>query len=257
MLTRLVVLALAVVGCSVGPGAQPAENVAGRQFLSTRVTENGELRPLVEGTQLRLTFEETRLSANAGCNTMNGGYTITAGQLLVGDLATTMMACAQPLMTQDQWLAAFLNSRPIIRVAGSDMTLAADGTIINLVDREVAEPDQALVGTLWMLESVTTNDAVTSYNVDPAPRLVLAPGGNVTFSTGCNDGFGTYTSTDTQITFSGLGTTRKACEPDLMTLESQILTVLDSGPVDYTIDGSTLTLTAGDNGLTYKAIAGG
>ena len=86
---------------------------------------------------------------------------------------------------------------------------------------------------------------------------MLAADGNVTFTTGCNDGFGTYTSTDTTITFSALGTTRKACEPDAMKLESQVLTVLDAGTVEYEIDGSSLTVTAGDNGLTYKAIAGG
>jgi heat shock protein HslJ len=254
---RIVALAFVAAACSVGPGAQPAENVAGRQFLSTRVTENGELRPLVEGTQILLAFEAVRLSANAGCNTMSGGYTITAGQLLVGDLATTMMACAQPLMTQDQWLAAFLNKRPQIQVSGTDMVLSADGTIITFMDREVAEPDQALVGTVWLLESVTANQAVTSYAVERPPQLVLAPDGKVTFTTGCNDGFGTYTSTDTTITFSALGTTRKACEQTAMTLESQVLTVLNAGAVEYEIDGSSLTLTAGDNGLTYRAVAGG
>jgi heat shock protein HslJ len=256
MLIRLAILGFLAAACNVGPGAQPAESVAGRQFLSTSVSENGQPRPLEAGTRIQLAFEEVRLSANAGCNTMNGGYTITAGQLLVGDLATTMMACAQPLMNQDQWLAAFLNKRPLIRLTGSDLTLEADGTIISFVDREVAEPDAELVGTLWTLESVTANDAVSVYNVTPAPRLVLAPGGNVTLTTGCNDGFGTYTATDTTITFSALGTTRKACEPHLMTLESQILTVLGAGEVQYHVDGSSLTLTAGDNGLTYRAIGG-
>jgi heat shock protein HslJ len=256
MLIRFAVLGLLAAACSVGPGAQPVENVAGRQFLSTGVTEKGAPRPLEDGTRIQLAFEAVRLSANAGCNTMSGGYTITAGQLLVGDLATTMMACAQPLMNQDQWLAAFLNKRPLIRVSGNDLTLEADGTIISFVDREVAEPDAELVGTLWTLESVTANQAVTVYNVTPAPRLVLAPGGNVTFTTGCNDGFGTYTSTDTSITFSALGTTKKACEPTAMTLESQVLSVLGAGTVAYEIDGSSLTLKVGDNGLTYRAIGG-
>jgi heat shock protein HslJ len=255
MLIRLAVLGLLAAACTVGPGAQPAENVAGRQFLSTGVTVKGAPLSLVEGTRILLAFEEVRLSANAGCNTMSGGYTITAGQLLVGDLATTMMACAQPLMTQDQWLAAFLNKRPLIRLSGSDLTLEADGTIVSFVDREVAEPDLPLVGTNWILESVTSNQAVTSYNVTPPPTIVFGADGSVQVTTGCNSGSGTYTSTDTTITFGPIATTKKACEPTAMTLESEVLQVLGAGEVQYEIDGSSLTMTASDMSLNYRTLA--
>jgi heat shock protein HslJ len=45
--------------------------------------------------------------------------------------------------------------------------------------------------------------------------------------------------------------TMKTC-PEDAGVEAQVLTVLD-GPVDYSIDGSTLTLTTGDAGLLFKA----
>jgi META domain len=45
--------------------------------------------------------------------------------------------------------------------------------------------------------------------------------------------------------------TMKTCPEDAMGVEAQVLTVLD-GPVDYSIDGSTLTVTKGDAGLLFK-----
>jgi heat shock protein HslJ len=65
----------------------------GREFLSTSV----EGYTLVEGTTLRLSFSDGALSANAGCNTIFGGYTVDGGTLAVDTLGTTEMACETDL----------------------------------------------------------------------------------------------------------------------------------------------------------------
>ena len=39
---------------------------------------------------------------------MGGAYTVDGDQLTTGQMFMTEMACAEPLMAQDQWLAAFL-----------------------------------------------------------------------------------------------------------------------------------------------------
>src|SRR5687768_9973691 len=83
---------------AAGSGGTPAttEALSGRTFLSTGI-EGAEL---AEGSQVRLTFEATRIGASAGCNQMSGEYEVADGALKVGMLAMTEMACEEPLMAQ-------------------------------------------------------------------------------------------------------------------------------------------------------------
>src|SRR5262245_14958402 len=59
------------------PAPSPsASSLDGRTFLSTTVTEQGKDRALVSGTRVSLTFQEGRVGANAGCNSMSGEFSI-------------------------------------------------------------------------------------------------------------------------------------------------------------------------------------
>jgi len=49
-----------------------AQDLWGRTFLSTAVTEGDQDRPLVPGTRLRVTFEDGFVRADAGCNHLTG-----------------------------------------------------------------------------------------------------------------------------------------------------------------------------------------
>ncbi len=68
----------------------------GRTMVATSITEGGEDHPLVEGTVVRISVAEDSFSANAGCNTLVGGYTLTGDQLAVGEMGATMMGCDAP-----------------------------------------------------------------------------------------------------------------------------------------------------------------
>jgi heat shock protein HslJ len=94
----------------------------GLTFASTDV----EGYSLVDGTTIMLTFDGENIAANAGCNGMNGAFSIEDGTLSTGELATTMMACEEPLMRQDDWLAAFLADGAAISLDGDELTLASD-----------------------------------------------------------------------------------------------------------------------------------
>jgi heat shock protein HslJ len=110
---------------AAGPAAADLE---GRTFVSTAL----EGRELVAGSTISLSFEEGRVAAQAGCNTLSGGFTIDGDELDVEQLAQTQMACDQPLMDQDTWLAAFLGDDPTITLEGDQLTLAEDGVTITL-----------------------------------------------------------------------------------------------------------------------------
>lgn len=90
-----------------------AEALLGRTFVSESVTEGGEPRPLVEGTQVRLRFhEDERLTAHAGCNSLGAAVQVTADRLMVADLSTTEIGCQPELHEQDRWLSDLLAAGP-------------------------------------------------------------------------------------------------------------------------------------------------
>lgn len=218
----------------------------GRQFVATDVTG---YEP-VAGSQLTMTFDDGQLSANAGCNTLGGGYELADGTLsLVGEPRATMMACSDELMAQDTWLTELLTGGVEATVEGSTLTLTS-GDVTIVLD-EVKDAD--VTGTAWTLDGVIANEAVSSLPADAEPpTLTIAADGAATLFTGCNRGTTTVEVGDGTLTFAPIAMTKKFCEGAGSELEGQVTSVLD-GEVTYTIDGGTLTIRNGDSGLVYTA----
>jgi heat shock protein HslJ len=147
----------------------PASGLDGRTFLSTGATG----ATLVPGSQVRIAFAGGNIAANAGCNSMSGAYTIVDDRLDVGMLAMTEMACQEPLMAQDGWVAALLDGATIT-LDGDTLTLAQDGVALTLQDREVADPDRPLLGTRWVVDGLISGDAVASVPEGVTAALVFA-----------------------------------------------------------------------------------
>lgn len=96
-------------------GASPESRSVAPLDLDGRTFAASELagREVVAGSSVRLTFDDGRVSVEAGCNTMSAGAGWDQGVLVLdGTLATTMMACEDELMSQDAWLVSLLESRP-------------------------------------------------------------------------------------------------------------------------------------------------
>jgi heat shock protein HslJ len=245
------------------PGDAPAtgaDALVGRVFLSESVSEDGQARPLVDGTQIRISFEdEGQLGMEAGCNHLFGNVEVTADQLVVDGLGGTAMGCDQPRMDQDTWLVGLMDADPGYSLDGDRLRLESGSTVIELVDREVADPDRPLESTTWQLDGMVQGsgpDATASSVPSGASAGIVVEGGNVTVTNeGCNGGSGSAT-VDTEagtITFDGIITTRMACPQPQMQVEEALTTVLQ-GEVAYTIEARSLTLTHPDGaGLTFRA----
>jgi heat shock protein HslJ len=249
----LVVLGLLVAaGCS-GVGAIPAPQLDGRTFLSTGVTTNGAPYPLITSTRIRLAFDDGRLVASAGCNTMGGQYRVQDGLLHVTDLATTDMGCDPERHAQDAWLAKVLGGRPAVRLNGNDLTLEQAGTVITMLDREIANPDLPLVGTRWTVDSIFAGDTVSTPPGKGTATLLFGPDGRVQVNTGCNTGGGPYTVDAARgtIAFGPIGITKKACVDETNELEAAVLMAID-GDATFSISGSALTLMDGSFGLQLQ-----
>jgi heat shock protein HslJ len=245
MTWRPLVLLLALVACAAVP--QPA--LDGTEWLSIGVTEEGADRPLVDGTRIRLLFDDGQLSASAACNSYGGAYELVDERLVVAGGGMTEIGCDDERHAQDEWLFGFLEAQPLVAREGDKLTLASNGTVIALEDREVAEPDLPLTGTTWTVDSIISGDAVSSVPAGATATLVFTDDGRIEVDNGCNIGGGVFEVVDGSIRVDALTTTLRACDAPGAQLESAVMGVLNAGEVDVSIEAGSLTLTAGDQGL--------
>jgi heat shock protein HslJ len=246
---------LLLVGCGSRAGSGGLSDLRGRTFLSTGVTENGQAKPLVAGTRIRLSFDEEgrRIGANAGCNHMGGDARVEGGRLVAGDMAMTAMGCDGGRGEQDAWLAKFLADKPTIRSSGTELVLANNTTEIRLLDRTVADPDRPLIGTRWVVQSVIDRETASSIPQGAVAQLQLNADGTFTGNTGCNNMGGGAVVAGANIRFAGVFTTKMACEEGRMRLEQIVLSVLHD-TVSYEIEADQLRLRdASGKGLDLRA----
>lgn len=118
--TGVLLVSGTLVACGGDDDAVSAADVSGKTFTTTEI-DGATIAP---GSTITITFvDESSLSVQAGCNTMNGAYTIEDGKLSAPMLASTMMACDQALMDQDTLIAGFLAAGPTIELDGNELEL--------------------------------------------------------------------------------------------------------------------------------------
>jgi heat shock protein HslJ len=260
MLIPLILLACnaAAVAPSTSPSPSPTlppQGLDGRTFLSTSVTDDGADHPLVPGTRIRLNFNGNQLGASVGCNSMGGTFALDGNRLMFQGGGMTEMGCDPARHAQDDWLFGFIGSQPTIALDGNNLTLTSGGTVIQLLDSEIAEPDLPLVGTLWTVDSIISGDAVSSMPQGVTATILIGADGSVTLDTGCNSGGGRLTVDGQNLQFSDIATTERACDGAAGQVEALFLNVLQAPAIGYAIDAGSLTLMAGDQGLQFRGSA--
>jgi heat shock protein HslJ len=95
-------------------------------------------RTLVVGSFVTLRFEDGVASGTDGCNRYSGAYTASGLQLQFdGSMATTMMACTDPLMEQaNAFTAALAQVRSYRIAAGQLILLSADDALLANLKRQ-------------------------------------------------------------------------------------------------------------------------
>ena len=252
-----------------GP-TDPGGQALAPHYVSVEVTEGGAPRPLVDGTDIQLRFDETSVGATLGCNSMSGTYRLDGDVLVVDDgLATTEMGCDPPRHEQDEWFAGLLTSRPTLAVDGDELTLTSGGTVVRFVDREVAEPDRDLVGTTWEVDGFADgdgpDDAAMSVGVPEPGHVRFEEHGFVTGTDGCNGfGFGEsegegqtdglrYDVDGERVVFTGGPVQTTVACPDLDEYVDRFWAAL-TGTATWSIDADRLRLVGSDGRVvTFRA----
>jgi heat shock protein HslJ len=170
VLLVVISVAAAVRSQDSGLASGIGPSLAGRAFVSVSVTDSGVPRtvpfdvPQQTPVTVTLSFavDGGSLHASAGCNDLDARFTIEGDTLIVDDVERTERLCPGPYGGVDDWLTDVLASSPTLALDRNRLTLTSGATAIELLDREVAEPDLPLVGTVWRLESIIDGETVMS-----------------------------------------------------------------------------------------------
>lgn len=244
-----VVALLAALGCG------PDTSLAGRTFLSTRVTEGGAPRELVKDTRLEIDFfDEDTVNASAGCNPFGGGYSLDGGKLVITNGSAGLIACDDARHEQEQWYFDFLLSRPSIAVSGDSLVLEAGSIRVEYLDQEVAMPDVELTGVTWTVETVIAGGLAQVAEWPSPATLELGSDGTVEVYTGCNGGTGTYAVSGMALTFADVAVSERGCDEPTAALERAVLGVVQGPqPVTWEVTAERLSLRGDEFGLDLVA----
>lgn len=186
---------------------------------------------------LSLRFETGRVSGFAGCNNLMGSYALAGGQLTLGQLAGTMMACPGEAMMLERSFHTALAGTHRVAVTGDRLTLtAASGKVMSFQ----AEVPPTITGGTWKVTGYNNGrQAVVSPALGTDLSLAFAEDGSLSGNAGCNSFRASYTVDGDNIKVGPAATTRKFCGEELMDQERAFLAALGS-VTRWTIDGGML-----------------
>ncbi len=169
--------------------------------------------------------DEGQVAGTAGCNTYSGSYEVDGDAIMFGLMATTLMACIQPVTEQEASYLAVLDRTQTFAVDNGILTLYGAGGQELAV---FAAESQDLAGTAWSVISYNTGtQAVRTVVIDSAITAAFDEAGQIAGNASCNDYSGPYVTGDGVITIGPLASTERFCE-GLAEQEAQYLAALQS-----------------------------
>jgi heat shock protein HslJ len=205
--------------------------------------------PLEKGTLITAKFVDGKVSGSAGCNRYTGAYTVSGKEIqFTSPMASTMMACEQPIMDQETAYFQALATVKSFIVSGDQLTLKdSNGTVV----ASYTAQSQDLSGTAWLTTSINNgNQAVVSLITGSELTAEFGKDGTLSGSAGCNSFTGSYKVDGDKITIGPLASTMMACDqPEgVMDQEAQYLAALQSAAT-YSIEGNRLELRTADDAM--------
>jgi heat shock protein HslJ len=211
--------------------------------------ESSEGYTPLAGTRLRLSFDDGQLSFSAGCNSYFGPYSLCDGKLCASQLGGTQIGCGSELQAQDEWFASFFAASPQLGIAGAALTLEGASATLELLDREVADPDRPLAGRVWSIDTFIQGEAASSLPGTAQPTLEFRTDGTLHVFTTCNGGDGSYTRTGQALTLSPVNYTEAGCSDNRGVVEQRVQSVMSAGELTFEINANRLTVMRGASGL--------
>lgn len=258
----LTVLTILLASCAYGRAgagsgtpnpSQPAQGdgLAGTWRLTGGTGPDGPIQILPDH-RITLVVEGTDAGGRAACNLYGGTLTVNGGGLRISALSMTEMACDEPAMSAEAAYLAAIGAVAAWERQGDRLTLTGPEVELSY-ELQPPVPDEEIVGTTWVLDSLIQGDAVSS--VQGEALLMLTADGAFMGMTGCRELSGRYVISGDEIDFVDLAAVGE-CGAELQQQDAFVIDVLEGG-FSASVDGASLTLT--DNagqGLGYRAAPG-
>lgn len=247
-------LALALVGCSLLPGALNA-SLNGEWQLQSGTNQKAAI-PIVAGHPVTLKVDGTVVGGSSACNQYGGTLEINGTTIKISALSITEMACPDDRAMASE--AAYVAALP--RVTGAERdgdSLVLSGPDVELhFTRIQPVADADLVGPLWTLDTLISGQVAST--VLAAPTLQLKADGTLAASTGCRDLTGRYTVSGSTVKVTLDPYDLIACAEPMGSQDVHVMKVIGAeGGFTIAIQGDSMTATAGDLGLGYRTGATG
>lgn len=195
------------------------------------------------------------LSGGSGCNRYTTSYTVDGSSLSINAaIASTMMACPDPIMQQETAYLAVLPTAVTFQIQGVGLELLdASGASVATFIAVVPTP---LVGTTWQLTGYNNGQGgVVSLIEGSEITAVFGEDGTLSGNAGCNNYNTSFTTDGSSITVNPImATTMMACPEELMTQEAAYLAALPNATT-FQIQGDALELRDGSGALQAQYTA--
>jgi heat shock protein HslJ len=128
--------------------------LTGTTWLATGINNGrGGVQSLVADTEVTAVFgTDGTVTGSAGCNQYNGGYTVTGTNIKIGPLATTRMACAEPIMTQEAAFLAAMQNATVYSITADRLELRDGGGALQV--GFAAKQTAAVTGTVTYMQRI-------------------------------------------------------------------------------------------------------
>lgn len=102
----------------------PAAGLVGPEWIAVEIAGQAA----ADDPKSTITFTaEGRAFGSGGCNSFNGNYTADGNSFGIGNLATTLRACAEPILTQEQRFHQALRDARSFRIESGELILSDEG----------------------------------------------------------------------------------------------------------------------------------
>jgi heat shock protein HslJ len=238
-----------------GGSADSAEVVTpaleGPVWLLASYGDPGNPTPVLPESEITALFSaaDGRVSGRSGCNNYFGSYTVDGDALTVGQLGSTMMACPEPLMQQEQAYLAALQGAETFSIEADTLSITGGGMEL----RFIAQP-AGLAGTAWVITGFNNGrEAVVSPIIDTTLTLEFGDT-QISGNAGCNTYSGEYTTEGDTITIVTAAVTQRMCSaPEgVMEQEAEFLAALQTAAT-YRVQGSRLDMRTADDAMAISA----
>lgn len=106
--------------------AETAKGLTDREWVLESIGEGQTMQSLLKDTEITIEFtsDEARFGGSAGCNRYFGGYAVEGNNLSVpGPVGSTMMACPEPIMDQEQQYLSTLEGAETFEIEDGTLTI--------------------------------------------------------------------------------------------------------------------------------------